>query len=466
MTKQRLLAAVFGLTLMVSAPAFAPSAYAMDERTLLEAVKDGDTAAVQALLTSKADPNVTLADTSTVLAWAVAHQNPEIVRALLAAGANPNAHDRNGMTPFLFACQGSDAGIVGMFIDAKADVMAKRPDGISALSYCARYSSPAILQRMIAGGATVENVDINGQTPLMWAAADGRVDNINVLLKAGANVNAASKKGFTPLFFAIKSPSGDAPKALIAAGANINQVAVDGTTALMLAGYSKKFDLASDLVNRGADTKVWDQNGHMPLHVAALNNQTEYARLLISKGADPNGVTAPSKLDWQIEPNAGRRPPPRYVGLTPLLVAAENGQPEIMKMLVASGAKPNFRASDGTSVVLSASESGSLAALSYAIEIDPDTTAATDAGVTPMHLVFYNPSIQSNIISKDMGQMVKLIADKGYPVDAKTIAGKKPLDNNRTPPPEVRKIYDQVLIDYAPRLSEVMAASEKGGRRR
>lgn len=461
MNKHITLAALFGLTLTISAPAFA-----FEERTLLEAVKDDDAAAVQVLLAARADPNIALLDTSTVLAWAAVRQNPQIVRALLAAGADPNARDRNGMSPFLFACQGSDADIVSLFLDARADVLAQRPDGISALSYCARYSSPAILQRMITAGAKTDAADLNGQTPLMWAAADGRTDNIAVLLKAGAAVNAASAKGFTPLFFAIKSPSAEAPGMLLAAGADLNHVAADGTTALQLAGYGKKFDLAADLVNRGADTKVWDQNGHMPLHVAALNNQTEYARLLISKGADPNGVTAPSKLDWQIEPNAGRRPPPRYIGQTPLLVAAETGQLQIMKMLVASGAKPDFRASDGTNVVLAASISGSLPALSYAIEIDPDTTAATDAGITPMHLIFSNPTVQTNRFSPDMGPMVALLGDKGYPVDSKTYAGKRPLDAFRIPPPEVRKIYDQALIDHAPRLSEVVAASQKAARKR
>jgi len=454
MQKHSKIAFALGLALAMGAPA-----YAAADMSLLDAVKSGDTFAVQGLLAQKVDPNVTLQDTSTVLAWAAVHQNPEIVRLLLAAGANPNAHDQEGMTPFLFACQGADASIVEMMLDAKADPMAKRPDGISALSYCSQFSSAAVLERLIAAGAKVNAADINGQTALMRAAAGGKVGNIAVLLKHGADVNAASAKGFTPLFFAIKGPSPDAPDALIKAGANINAVASDGTTALMLAGYSQDFELAAKLVNLGADMNVWDQNGNQPLHVAAQNNQVEYAKLLIAKGANVNGVTEPSKLNWQIEPNAGRAPPPRYVGLTPLLVAAKSANLEIMKALIENGADGKFRASDDTNVVLAASVSGSLATLQYAIDLYPDTTAATDAGVTPMHLIFLNPIVRANKPFPDQGAMVSLLAEKGFPVQARTNRGRFPLDSNRQPPPEVRKIYEQALIDYAPRLNEVAATT-------
>ncbi|RYF88554.1 MAG: ankyrin repeat domain-containing protein, partial [Caulobacteraceae bacterium] len=92
MHKTRLLATALGLTLALGVQVQAQAA----DRTLLDAVKDGDSVAVQSLLAAKADPNAPLADTSTVLAWAVAHQDPPIVRALLASGANPDAADRAG----------------------------------------------------------------------------------------------------------------------------------------------------------------------------------------------------------------------------------------------------------------------------------------------------------------------------------------------------------------------------------
>ena len=70
-------------------------AYPPSEPPLLEAAKDGDTKAVEELLTSAAgaDVNATDKDGYTPLHWAALRGHTEIVQALLEAGADVNNSD-------------------------------------------------------------------------------------------------------------------------------------------------------------------------------------------------------------------------------------------------------------------------------------------------------------------------------------------------------------------------------------
>ena len=67
--------------LLLSAVAANASAGVREDR-LLQAVRDGDYASIKTLLAQHANPNVPLPDKSTVLAWAVNHQDEQSVRLL------------------------------------------------------------------------------------------------------------------------------------------------------------------------------------------------------------------------------------------------------------------------------------------------------------------------------------------------------------------------------------------------
>ena len=87
---------------------------------LVRAVKQGDRAAVRALLQKRVDVNATEPDGTTPLHWAVAHNDQELVTLLTKAGANANAANRYGVTPLLQACETADAPIVEILLNAGA----------------------------------------------------------------------------------------------------------------------------------------------------------------------------------------------------------------------------------------------------------------------------------------------------------------------------------------------------------
>src|SRR5690348_16172138 len=76
-----------------------------------DAAKRGDTAAVRALLTQKADVNAPQPDGATALHWAAWQENVELAATLLRAGANPMAVNSAGATPLSLAAASGNAAI-------------------------------------------------------------------------------------------------------------------------------------------------------------------------------------------------------------------------------------------------------------------------------------------------------------------------------------------------------------------
>ena len=121
---------------------------------LVDAVKQADTASVEALLLQQVDVNAPEPDGTTALHWAAHGDDPEILHLLIQAGANVNASNDYGVTPLFLACTNGNAAIIGRLLKAGAD-----PESRTA-----------------------------GETTLMTAARTGAVDAVKVLLAHGADV--------------------------------------------------------------------------------------------------------------------------------------------------------------------------------------------------------------------------------------------------------------------------------------
>lgn len=279
------------------------------------------------------------------------------------------------------------------------DLRTALPDGASALHICARYAPTPVVARLLAAKLPVDTPDSRGQTPLMWAAASGRTDTMALLLKAGAKINAQTQAGFTPLFFAIKSGVPEASAALLAAGADANHRGPKNTSTLQLALYQQNWAAAAQLVQRLPDNSPLlaekDDQGLPPLNAAAMGGDLALVKLLLAKGAAVNGLSGPSGITWVTEANFGMPPPP-VPPTPPLLLAAQHGQTQVMKLLLDHGADPHFTAANGSNIVISAAEGGRADALALAITVGPDVNLADDRGSTALHVLAgsnYSPEL-------------------------------------------------------------------------
>lgn len=344
-----------------------------DGSALVEAARNGDTAAIRSLLRGGADPNEAAPDGSTAVHWAVHLDNMEMLNALLTAGAIPDRVTRYKVTPLTLAAQNGNATLVERLLDAGITPDTVSQEGQTALMTAARNGNVATVRTLLRRGAKVGLAEsVRGQTALMFAAGEGNTEAAALLLEAGAELKGRSTGGYTPLLFAVRNNRYETAKFLLSKGADVNDKIPDGTSALNIAMLNADFDLAALLLEAGANPNVADPRGH-PLHVVvwlhqpgappdfAMNGEDpqpvprpsgklshlDMAKLLLAKGADPN-VTI-TWGDRRFNSGGLARNPPNlnigrhyltYQGATPFYLAARNGDEPMMRVLAAGGADP------------------------------------------------------------------------------------------------------------------------------
>jgi ankyrin repeat protein len=211
---------------------------------------------------------------------------------------------------------------------------------------------------LIAAGVDVNRAQPDGTTPLQWAVY--RVDRelVDRLLKKGAKANVTNRYGASPLHEAVRVADVELTGLLLEAGADANTANADGQTALMLAARTGNVPVAEALVKAGADVNrreaFKDQSAVM---WAAGENHPAMVAFLVSKGADLS-IRAKS-TDWpsQIssEPRVQYRP---TGGLTPLLYAARAGCLACVQTMVQAGADVSRPNPDGMTPMIMALDNG------------------------------------------------------------------------------------------------------------
>jgi ankyrin repeat protein len=211
---------------------------------------------------------------------------------------------------------------------------------------------------MIAEGADVNQAQPDGSTPLHWAVY--RVDRelVNALLKRRARTNVVNHYGASPLTEAARLADPGLMGMLLEADADPNIANEDGQTALMLAARTGNVALARLLLEHNADVnqreKYHDQSALM---WAAAESHAAMVELLVSKGADLSMRARSNDWETQIssEPRVQYRP---TGGLTPLLYAARAGCLGCVAAIITGGANADRPNPDGMTPMIMALDNG------------------------------------------------------------------------------------------------------------
>lgn len=376
---------------------------------LIDAVKNGDRAAVSALLKKGSNASAQDVDGTTALHWAAHRNDLDTANLLIAAGAKVNAANRYGMTPLLLAVENADGSpVVEALLKAGADANTGLPEGETPIMAAARAGNVQAIKTLAAFGAKVDSRESwHGQTALMWAAAEDHGEAIKTLIELGSDLNTRTDGGFTPLLFAVRDGRPEAVKALLDAGANVNDAVIttrpgrrpsaasaatavgvqggrnnaanagggltpvdpDSTNAVVLAINNRHYEMAKLLLERGADPNGGQNGGWTALHELAYvrrpntgkgmppaedkdNVDTlELAKMLIEHGADINARQKKERTD-------GLRNEMNRIGATPLLLAAKHADVPFMRFLAAHGADPHLTTENGITVIAAAAGVG------------------------------------------------------------------------------------------------------------
>ena len=377
--------------LLIGAGAKVSAANVTGATPLLAAAVNGSALMIEHLVAAGADPNAPLTKSGdTALMLASRTGKVDAVRVLLDRGAKVNAQDTwGGTSALMWAVAERHSDVAKLLIERGADVntrsyyvpsasgrgfegttpVAQKPTQgfeefasgwLTPLMFAARENDLESARLLVKGGADINAQAGDGKDALSLALFDGSYDVADFLLDSHANVNQMDAQRFTPLFWAVDRRNMEtAPnfpwmetrdplpliKKLLDSGANPNAI-INSTprarmregsprlvyaTALMRAALAGDVELARLLLAHGADPHIISKDRETTLMAACgtgfINGyhrqrtpaeRLELVKLLIDLGEDVNAAD--------------------NYGITPLMVAANLGDIEVVKYLISKGA--------------------------------------------------------------------------------------------------------------------------------
>ncbi len=176
--------------------------------------------------------------------------------------------------------------------------------------------------------------DEDGNTPLIQAAfyLDARV--LAWFLNAGADPNAANDAGVTALMKAVWDV--DKTRLLLQHHAEVNAASLDKNTPLIIASYTYGTGkVVKELLAHGADIDRANHAKVTPTRAAAEAGDVEVLRLLLDHEGDPNSAGLSTESGQPV---------------SALMIAAQLGHLDCVKLLLARGANINLDTGHGNAL--------------------------------------------------------------------------------------------------------------------
>ncbi|XP_071099039.1 serine/threonine-protein phosphatase 6 regulatory ankyrin repeat subunit B-like [Haliotis cracherodii] len=359
------------------------------------------------LLVSKgADLTLTDDDNDTVLHLACQGGNRSIVEYLLPSFDINSRGQYNG-TPLMVAAECAKKDVVDLLVSKGADLTLTDDDNDTVLHLACEGGNRSIVEYLLP------SFDINCQgqydrTSLMVAAESANKDVFNLLVSKGADLTLTDDDNDTVLHLASQGGNRAIVEYLLSS-LDINSRGQHGLTALMVAAESANKDVFDLLVSKGADLTLTDDDNDTVLHLACeggnrsiveyllpsfdINCRGQYDRtplmvaaesankdvfdLLVSKGADLTLTDDDNDTVLHLACEGGNWSIVEYLlpsfdincrGLcdrTPLMVAAESANKDVLNLLVSKGADLTLTDDDNDTVLHLASQGGNRAIVEY-----------------------------------------------------------------------------------------------------
>ncbi len=373
---------------------------------------------------------------------AAATNKPEAVEDLLwmlEQGANPNERVQ-GYTPLMAAAERANIPAMELLLYAGADVNAHTPEGETALS-AAVCGNPLAVGYLLSRGAVIPEASTPEHRKLLEQCMRGKARSLELLLQAGLAPNTRMEDGSTLLMSAVANERVEMVRLLLEAGANVNATTPGGRTALGTAmrgrivgkAVEKRLEMMRLLLDAGVNPLL-TVHGSNAFHAAAWGSRAQALFLLVEKC--PQGLEVPDEQ-----------------GRTPLMIAAQAGDEETLRMLLALGANVHARdkegygvlayaarnrvadeyklnrlkllvekgasiEADGSRALIAACQSGTEKSVRWLLSAGLDARATVgDSGNTLLHLATHN----------EHGGVVEALIQGGAEVNAKNVVGHTPL---------------------------------------
>jgi len=322
----------------------------------------------------------------------------------------------------------------------------------SELADAAMRGDKQSVRSLLQKKADVNATQVDGTTALHWAVRADDLETAELLIRAGANVSAANREGVTPVQLAAMNGNAPMIEKLIKAGVNPNvSLSKFGDTALMLVARSGKLDAVRVLLDNGAQVSAIETwGGTSALMWAASERHLDTVKMLIAHGADVNARSyfVPSAHGRGFEGATPEPPKPKQAveelaggWLTPLMFAAREGDLEMARTLIATGADLNAIAGDGKDALGLAIFNGQYEVASFLIDNHSNVNHADAERFTPLFWAVDRRNMELGTngfpwsVTTDPLPLIKKLLEAG--ADPNAVVNNTPRGRNRGASPRI-----------------------------
>ena len=283
---------------------------------------------------------------------------------LLDNGFTVEERDNDGNTALLFAAWGGHLDTMQLLIVRGAKLTEQNDNGHTLLLSASNGGRIHIIEWLLGKGFSLDETNHNGDTCLLLAAYGGHLDLLKWLVQRGVSLKQKNKCGFTPLLSAANGGQLNTARWLIEQGSSLAEADEDGYTPLILAACGGSIDLVKYFLSLGAVNTEVNNNGDTPLLLASYCGHTALVEWLLKNGSTLHEENNTSMGALISAANGGNVEVVQLLlkhiqtlgpdcgdglestdqgGYTPLLLAAQRGHLEIVRLLASAGANLQVR---------------------------------------------------------------------------------------------------------------------------
>ena len=292
-------------------------------------------------------------DGNSALHFASAQNLKNVVVLLVERGLDVNYKNSNGSTPLHVA----NSELVSLLVENGSNVNEKNNQGVTRLHRDAWDGKWDVVNYLLNNKASIDAISNEGETPLMYAIEEGEFKTVKLLLNKGANCNLKNIKGLSPLMIMVESYNVNSE--------NSEDFLLEYFEENQTDFYQDLDEVVSILVhNTKEENAVFIENEseyeyplYVPVLVEAISNEHEVLANLLIKNGINTSLTMPyntttlmiateSDLENTVQLLLEIGAPVNevitggeYKGETALSLAVRNNNKNIVKNLVAYGAK-------------------------------------------------------------------------------------------------------------------------------
>lgn len=463
----------------------------LGRRPLMLAARSGNVEAVRALLEHGADVNAAESERGTTALMQAADQgHADVLKELIKRGAKVGALSKPVMRDGRSAALGNSEdprravrqqNIAALCETKNPDLAQVRAQRVILLGPSQKTIPDADLCKgierrglgfvTVAGAGGNAGAGVGGEAVAFQVDADGNLvldangDPIPVDTGRGRRPPPREPDGgaLTALVYAARSGSIDAARALLEGGADVNQTTRYGWSPLLAATQNQNYQMAKFLIEKGANVNLANKGGWTPLYLATDNrnieggdyptrtadmDSLEFITYLLDKGANVNARITESTETRTVFTNQWLN----EEGATAFLRAAQSGDLQLLKLLVARGADPKINTKLGVTPLAAAAGIGwvegvtkehstkeTVETVKYLLSLGIDPNFQADTGRVALH----------GAAHKGATEVAKVLLDAGARLDVRDFGN---TDNRGSPE---LTAHTWLPIDYADGLVRV-----------